>query len=144
MTTTATVAPTTTRTATRARRLPSVVAMAVAIVIGALLSTAAAVSPAAAASAFSYCFRHTNGSPYTYDAYLDYWANGRWNTFGSLGKSVNGCNSFTVNSSSWLRNYPLRVEAYVKVGTVVFRGTTPYYAPAGAGSYNLGTGLVNS
>src|SRR4051794_13552339 len=112
-------------------------------ILGSLgLSAVNSSAPASAAGGVSYCFRHTNGSPYTYDAYLQLYSGGRWVTMKDMGRSVNGCNSFTI-LGSW-RNYPARMLAYTRVGTVTFSGTTPYYAPAGSLTYSLGTGLVNS
>jgi hypothetical protein len=131
-----------TRMAARLRR-GRATAAAAAAVLGLGLATAP-VTPAAAADSVSFCFVHTTGAAYAYDTYLEHWANGQWNNLGYLGKSPTGCDSFSLSAWSPLRSYALRVRAQYRVGTVEYRGTTPYYAPAGSGHFNLGTGLVNS
>ena len=107
--------------------------------------SATSAQPAAAAGGVSYCFKHVGGGPYTYDTFLVLYINGRWTAVQSLGRSSTGCNSVTI-SGSW-RNYPARVDAYYtcsnNCGGKIWYGRTPYYAPAGSLSYNLGTGYVN-
>ncbi len=123
----------------RLRRVLALLALSAALPI----SSVVLAEPAHAASGVSYCFRHTNGGMYTYETYLQLWYNNQWNTMqnmGILGRS--GCTSFGI-TGTW-RNYPVRALAFKRVGNYIFTGVTPYYAPAGTGSYNLGTGSVNS
>lgn len=117
------------------------------VLAGALLTvllsfgfSAAIAVPASAAGAVSYCFKHTNGAAYTYDTYLQLQWNGNWYTVQNMGRSVNGCSSFSI-TGSW-QNYPARMLASYSIPGRSYAGTTAV-APAGWGSYNLGTGWVN-
>jgi hypothetical protein len=98
-------------------------------------------SSAAAAGAINFCFRHTNGYPYNYDTFIQLYLRGQgWTTVQNVGRTATGCQSRVI-SGTW-RNYPVRALAFVRVGRNVFIGTTPYYAPAGSLTHNLGTGIV--
>lgn len=98
--------------------------------------------PAAAAGNISYCFKHANGSAYQHETYLQLWYNGTWNTVQYKGKNINGCHSFNI-FGAW-STYPARMIASTRMGTITYAAVTPYYAPAGSWSYNLGTGVVNN
>lgn len=118
-----------------------------AIVVGlfvALLSAAGLTglaTPASAAGGMHYCFQHyPELGPYQHEVYLQLWYNGQWNTVTQVERRSKGCNYVTL--SGWYRNYPARMLAFTQVGTYQWRGVTPYYAPAGSATYNLGTGWV--
>jgi hypothetical protein len=124
------------------RTVRSVVAAA-ALTVAALVGVAGTAAPAQAASSFTSCFRFP--APY-YGAYgnaavqVQVWTYGAWHTAWHTQTGFNGCFSFTLTGTA--RNYPVRAIAQTRVGTALFYGVSPYYAPAGSGSYNLGTGLV--
>lgn len=83
----------------------------------------------------SYCFRHGNGSPYTYDTSLQAYFNGAWHNISYQRANVNGCGTYlAVNGYYW------RVRAYTRVITT-FSGTTGWLRASG-GSVHLGTWWV--
>ncbi len=136
-------APTSSKRRPVTRRLAGMLIGALAMA-GTVVGVAATESQSAeAASGASYCFRHNNGSPYTYETYLQLYYNGTWNTVAALGRvGRTGCNYVSI--SGWYRNHPARVMAYTRVGTYQFIGVTPKWAPAGSLTYNLGRGWVNN
>ena len=119
------------------------VLVSAALTLAALVGVAGTATPAQAASSFTSCFRFP--APY-YGAYgnapvqVQVWTYGAWHTTWYTETGFNGCFSFTLTGAA--RNYPVRVIAQKRMGTALFYGVSPYYAPAGAGSYHLGTGLV--
>ncbi len=97
-------------------------------------------APASAASYVTGCFKHSNGVPFNRTINLNYWANGRWNRVASQEGNYSGCVSWNI--SGWLQNYPVEMSVAYRAGTAYFYGESPYYAYAGSGRANLGTGWV--
>ena len=128
------------RTGGRIRRLVGALALGLVLAGGTAPMFA---QPASAASGIGYCFRHSGGGAYTYDTYLELWSNNQWVRVTNLGRSVNGCHNITI-SGAW-RSYPARAVAYYRLSNgYTYFGATPYWAPAGTYTYNLGTGYVNN
>lgn len=99
------------------------------------LTAVGAASPANAASTGTthVCFKHTNGAAYTYDVYAQRWTGSSWVNAGSA-RRLNGCFTWTVASG-----YYWRFQAFTRVGTTYWQGTSGYaYVPAGA-NLNYGT-----
>ena len=107
----------------------------------------ASADSAEAASGVSYCFRDSWGGPYQQGVLLQVYSSSGWTSIAAGGPNYNGCGSFTMSGSyRYLRSRAVAVHIeYSSMGGAAIRGwhgVTPYWAPAGSGSYSLGTGLV--
>lgn len=99
------------------------------------LTAAGGASPASATSTGTahVCFKHTNGAAYTYDVYAQRWTGSGWVNAASA-RRANGCFTWTVASG-----YYWRFQAFTRVGTSYWQGTSVHaYVNAGA-NLNYGT-----
>ena len=131
---------------TMIRRLTRRAASLVVAASLALGGVAATTAPAQAAAGVSACFTYRNGGPYVMNpVYLQLWNGSSWQNVSDGRTNWNGCTSFTMSGS--YRDYASRILAQHNIydgNRIVstWLGASPYYAPAGSLSYNLGTGVV--
>ena len=85
------------------------------------------------------CFRHPNGSPYTYTVYAQKWnsTTASWQNIGSDSGTVNGCNRWNVQPGQYVK-----FQAFYRVGTRYFMGNSGYRWIQGGAYYNYGTSYV--
>ncbi|WP_375429809.1 hypothetical protein [uncultured Friedmanniella sp.] len=120
MNTTATT-PTTRQPRRHVRRL--LIRSAIAVAASALGVVGLAVPASAATQSGTVCFRHPNGSPYTYTTYAQQWnaAAQAWQNIGTDAGSVNGCERWNLPA-----NQTIKFQAFYRVGRVCFIGNSPY------------------
>lgn len=121
------------------RRLVVLVVAAIAVVSAGLTSA----QPASAATGVRGCFRAYSGlvigGQWTL---LEIYVQGRWHPAAmAMTSSRNGCVSYYPQGDA--RWYParIRMESRASTGDWFF-ATSPYWAPAGTGSYYVGTAIV--
>lgn len=137
---------TTTPTQKRLRRRLAYLAAVLALGVTSLFSSVLTPDPVSAAvpSSVSACFSHTNGNPYTYQAYLMYWdaKTSTWKRANApvLTAEYDGC---TPSWSNLTPGYYYRIWAYNNSYGKVFSGWSPYYDLANGGYAYLGRGSVN-
>ncbi len=71
-------------------------------VAGLLASGATSPASAVSTSTATVCFKHGNGSPYTYDIYAQRWTGSAWVNAAKT-RSVNGCVGWTVSAGYYWR-----------------------------------------
>lgn len=112
-------------------------ALALVLVLGGFSTALAQPASAAPSTArASVCFKHPNGSPYTYDVFAQRYNGGSWVNAGST-RSVNGCSSWTLGAG-----YTWRFQAFYRVGSSYFIGTSGTATVTGGLNYNYWTNIV--
>ena len=111
-----------------------------AVLLVALLGTllVGTASPAAASTTglATACFKHANGAAYTYDQFAQRWTGSAWVNAGTA-RSINGCVRWTVGAGQYWR-----FQAFTRVGTAYFLGTSQWALVGAGANLHYGTHLV--
>lgn len=123
-------------TAASPRHRAATALAAVVATLAALLGLGTAPASAATNAYATVCFQHPNGSPYTYDQVAQRWTTGGWVNAGTA-RSVNGCVRWTVAGGQYWR-----FQAFYRVGSSYFQGTSNWYWVYGGSNVSFGTYYV--
>jgi hypothetical protein len=108
-----------------------------------LIGSLATAEDAEAATGVSYCFKQSNGAAWTYGVLLQVKSSGQWHSIAARDTHYDGCGSFS-NPYAYLPSRVVALHALYGYGGVVrtFWWGLTREAPAGVGSFHLGTNTV--
>ena len=118
----------------RFRRVATVVSLLLMLATGSVAT--AGVASADAGATATVCFRHPNGSPYTYDVYAQSYRSGQWLNVAST-RTVNGCSTWTLAAGQYIK-----FQAFYRVGSYYFMGNSGWALTTAGASWDYHTNYV--